>query len=149
MHNKSHSEITGRAVEKLSIINRLVKSEDLNHHGTLFAGRAAQWFVEAGFIAAASVTNPANIVCANIHGMIFRRPVRNGSIIRFESRIVLAGKTSLVSYVRVSDRGEFLVDGFLTFVHVNSEGRPVPHGISADTDDPEIMDLQKRARLLT
>ena len=29
----------------------LVKSEDLNHHGTLYAGRNAEWFVEAGFIA--------------------------------------------------------------------------------------------------
>ena len=29
---------------------RLVKSEDLNHHGTLFAGRTAEWFVESGFI---------------------------------------------------------------------------------------------------
>ena len=28
-------------------ISRLVKSEDLNHHGTLFAGRGAEWFVEA------------------------------------------------------------------------------------------------------
>ena len=25
---------------------RLVKSEDLNHHGTLFAGRMSEWFVE-------------------------------------------------------------------------------------------------------
>ena len=32
---------------------RLVKGEDLNHHGTLYAGRTAEWFVEAGFIAAA------------------------------------------------------------------------------------------------
>jgi hypothetical protein len=29
---------------------RLVKSEDLNHHGTLFAGRTAEWFVESGFL---------------------------------------------------------------------------------------------------
>ncbi len=149
MHNKSHSEIPDKAAQTLNIINRLVKSEDLNHHGTLFAGRAAQWFVEAGFIAAASVTNPANIVCANIHGMIFKKPVRNGSIIRFESRVVLAGKTSLVSYVKVSDRGEFLVDGFLTFVHVDLKGRPIPHGISAETDDPDVLELQRRAKLLT
>ena len=34
--------------------SRLVKSEDLNHHGTLFAGRTAEWFVEAGFVSAAA-----------------------------------------------------------------------------------------------
>ena len=31
----------------------LVKQEDLNHHGTLFAARAAAWVVESGFAAAA------------------------------------------------------------------------------------------------
>ena len=28
-------------------ISHLIKSEDLNHHGTLFAGRTAEWLVEA------------------------------------------------------------------------------------------------------
>ena len=50
---------------------RLVKSEDLNHHKTLFAGRGAEWFVEAGYIAATSMVNPENLVCAKIHGMRF------------------------------------------------------------------------------
>ena len=54
-------------------ICRLVKSEDLNHHGTLFAGKTAMWFVESGFIAAASLTHPENIVCLNIHGMLFEK----------------------------------------------------------------------------
>ena len=39
-------------IQALSIYH-LVKSEDLNHHRTLFAGRGAEWLVEAGFIAAA------------------------------------------------------------------------------------------------
>ncbi|MFB3926434.1 MAG: acyl-CoA thioesterase, partial [Syntrophales bacterium] len=41
---------------KTYIIHRQVKGQDLNHHGTLFAGRGAEWFVEAGLIAAASMT---------------------------------------------------------------------------------------------
>ena len=57
----------------------LVKSEDLNHHGTLFAARTASWFVESAFIAAACEHgDPSEIVCRNIHGMSFRTPVRNG-----------------------------------------------------------------------
>ncbi len=58
---------------------RLVKSEDLNHHGTLFAGRCAEWFVEAGFIAVASVLPAENIVCMKIHGLEFSRPGSIGS----------------------------------------------------------------------
>ena len=47
--------------------HRLVKSEDLNHHGTLFAGRSAEWFVEAGFVAASSLLNPKYLICLKIH----------------------------------------------------------------------------------
>lgn len=113
------------------IVTRLVKGEDLNHHGTLFAGRNAEWFVEAGFIAAAGLTSPANILCVNIHGLVFKRPVPSGSIIRYESRIVKTGRTSLLAYIQVflQNEDKLLVDGFLTFVHVNREGRPFPHGV--------------------
>ena len=76
------------------ITNRLVKGEDLNHHGTLYAGRTSEWFVEAGFVAAANMTNPENNVCLQIHNMMFSRPVQKGDVVCLESCIVLAGKTN-------------------------------------------------------
>ncbi len=129
---------------------RLVKGCDLNHHGTLFAGRGAEWFVEAGFITAASVTAPERTVCAKIHGMVFTRPVKKGSIVRAESQIVLAGKTSLTVYVKlvIHPQDEFVVDGFLTFVNVDAAGRPTPHGITVTADTPEEEALQVRARTI-
>ncbi|MGB4548099.1 MAG: hotdog domain-containing protein [Syntrophales bacterium] len=130
------------------IINRLVKGEDLNHHGTLFAGKAAMWFVESGFIAAASLTKPENIVCLNVHGMLFLRPVQNGAVIRFESKVVLAGRTRLISHVRVVDNNteDLFVEGFITFIHVDKNARGVPHGIVIEATDPVDIDLQKQAR---
>ena len=135
---------------KAHSICRLVKSEDLNHHGTLFAGKTAMWFVEAGFIAAASLTHPENIVCLNIHGMLFTRPVRNGEIIRFESKVVLAGKTRLISYVRVVDNNsnEFYLEGFISFVHVDLKGKSLPHGIEINPTTPEDIALQEKAKNL-
>ena len=47
-------------MQTLSVYH-LVKSEDLNHHRTLFAGRGAEWLVEAGFIAAASLLPPERV----------------------------------------------------------------------------------------
>jgi acyl-CoA hydrolase len=135
---------------KVYVIHRHVKGEDMNHHRTLFAGRGAEWFVEAGFIAAASITSPERIVCANIHGMVFSRPVQAGDILRFESSVVFAGRSRLVAYVRVVfDRNEELgLDGFLTFVHVDLHGRPLPHGIVIDAVDPEEIRLQEMAKSL-
>jgi acyl-CoA hydrolase len=119
---------------------RLVKSEDLNHHGTLFAGRTAEWFVESGFIAAASLLNPKNVVCLKVHGMYFTKPARPGEVLVFVSKVVYTGKTSIVSYVEVKkpNSEEPFVNGFITFIHVNEETRPAPHNLiispATDTD---------------
>ncbi|MRR17356.1 MAG: acyl-CoA thioesterase [Deltaproteobacteria bacterium] len=128
----------------------MVKSEDLNHHGTLFAGKTSMWVVEAGFIAAASLTHPENIVCVNVHGLLFKRPVPNGAIIRLESKVVLAARTRLVSYVRVLDNAseQMCLDSFLSFVHVDLQGRPLPHGIILDYADAQDAELHERAKAL-
>lgn len=129
---------------------RLVKGGDLNHHGTLFAGRGAEWFVEAGFIAASSLTSPQSTVCVRIHGMVFSRPVKKGSLIRCDSKIVHAGRTSLVAYVKIvlHPSDEFVVDGFLTFINVDREGKPTPHNISITAVLPEDIELQSKAKAL-
>lgn len=110
---------------------RLVKSEDLNHHGTLFAGRTAEWFVESGFIAAASILNPRSIVCLKVHGMYFSKPARPGDILKFTSKIVYAGKSSLTAFVDVKMKGndQALVSGFVTFIHVDHETKPLAHNL--------------------
>ncbi|MRR58915.1 MAG: acyl-CoA thioesterase [Deltaproteobacteria bacterium] len=133
---------------KTYITHRLVKNEDLNHHGTLYAGRSAEWFVEAGFIAAAALTRPENIVCLKIHGMTFIRPVPPGEVIALESRVILAGRSTLHAHVRLLSKDEFVLDGFITFVHVDHEGRSQPHGIVVSTSDPEVHILQERLRAL-
>ncbi len=80
---------------------RLVKSEDFNHHGTLFAGRTAEWFVESGFIAAATLVKPKGIVCLKVHGLHFTKPVYPGEILTFVSKVVYTGKSSIVSYIHI------------------------------------------------
>lgn len=133
----------------ITMINHhLVKSEDLNHHGTLYAGRTADWFVESGFIAAASLTGPENIVCLKIHGMLFSRPVHRGEIITFESRIVYAGRTKLVANVKTTVGDQIVVSGFITFIHVDDQGQAFPHGIIIDADTLEEVDLQEKAKNL-
>lgn len=126
-----------------SVTMRLVKSEDLNHHGTLFAGRTAEWFVESGFIAAANLLDPQNVVCLNIHGMLFTKPAKSGEVIKFSSKIVYAGKTSLTAYVHVNKQviEKPLVDGFVTFIHVDEKTRPAPHLI-------EIVPLTEEDKVL-
>lgn len=134
-------------------VSRLVKSEDLNHHGTLFAGRMAEWFVESSFICGAKVTEkPENIVCANVHGMSFKAPINKGDIVNLQSRIVKVGRTSFAVYSKVTrnnDHDIILCDGYITFVFVDENDRPIPHGmVLNDPIDQEDILLREGAENL-
>jgi len=129
-------------------IYHLVKSEDLNHHGTLFAGRGAEWLVEAGFIAAANLLPPQFILCLKIHGMEFTRSVHPGETVCMRSTVVFTGRSRLISYVCAEVKGEQAVDGFITFVYVDEAGKSRPHGIVIEAHSPEEITLQERAQAL-
>ncbi len=133
------------------VTHRLIKSEDLNHHGTLFAGRSAEWFVESAFIAATDLVRPQNLVCVKVHGMHFSKPVRLGDIIKLSSKVVYTGKTSIVTYTKVGLRGEhnIIVDGFISFVHVDNNTKPSPHGLTikpSTEDDKKLFEEAKRIK---
>jgi acyl-CoA hydrolase len=130
--------------------HRLVKGEDLNHHGTLFAGRGAEWFVESGFIAASYLLPPKSIICVKIHGLTFRQPVKAGECICFNSRIVNTGSSSLKAYVEVHKANckDLIVEGFITFVHVDENTFAVPHGIELEAVTEQDILLMERAKLL-
>lgn len=129
-------------------IHHLVKSEDLNHHGTLFAGRSAEWFVEAGFIAAAELVPPDSLVCLKIHGMIFSIPVYCGAIVVFQGKIVHTGRSSMVAHIQVMRGERQVLEGFITFVYVDKQGKSTPHGIVITPSREEDQQLQQRARAL-
>lgn len=130
--------------------DRLIKSEDLNHHGTLFAGRCSEWFVDAGFIAVASVLPPNNIVCLQIHGLTFSQPISSGEIACFESKMVQTGRTSLKVYVTLKRRSEEepIVKGFITFVHIDENGKAIPHGLDLELTDSVDLELNRQAKIL-
>lgn len=137
-------------MEKLTT-RHLVKGEDLNHHGTLYAGRGVEWMVEAGFIAASTATESEDIVCMRINSLLFRKPVPRGQMVSYESAIVYTGKSSLTAYVRVinSKTKEFIVDGFFTYVYVDKENKPTPHGIVIKPETAAQKELYEEAEHLT
>lgn len=129
----------------------LVKSEDLNHHGTLFAARGAAWVVEAGFATVACEHGNTNeIVLRNIHNMSYSKPVQKGTVVRFVSRVVYTGKTSLMVSVTAKDAmsGEVAIESYLTFVTIQEGGKgKLEHGIVLDeTADAEELRQREQAK---
>lgn len=132
------------------VCTRLVKSEDLNHHGTLFAGRMAEWFVEGCFIAAATLQgNPENIVCVKLHGLKFSKPAKKGQIIKLTTKVVKVGTSSLTVYGKVTGVNDEIigVDGFITFVCVDENGKKMSHHITVPEptteEDKKLLEMAK------
>ena len=126
-------------------IHHLVKGEDLNHHRTLYAGRGAEWLVEAGFIAAANLLPPEYVLCLKIHGMTFSRPVDPGEVVRYDSKIVATGRSRVIAYIKATTNGEKTVDGFITIIYIGDDGKSRPHGITIAAETPEEIELQRQA----
>ena len=132
----------------------LVKEEDLNHHGTLFAARAAAWLVEVGFATAACEHgNTDEIVMRNLQNMSFFKPVKKGTVVRFEGQVVYAGNTSLMVAVQASNAltGEKAIEGFITFVTIKEHTlEKKTHQVRLDEteDKAELMLRDKAAKLV-
>ncbi len=130
-------------------VSHLIKSEDLSHHGTLFAGKAAEWFVEAAFIEAnIHHKDPEGLVCLKIHGMKFSKPAKKGDIVNIETALAYVGKTSIMVYARIYNMlkpTETMVEGFVTFVSVDSDGNKKPHNIEFTPSTEREKEIAKRA----
>lgn len=140
-------KITLKSSETTLTTYHLVRGMDLNHHGTLFAGKAALLFVESGFIVSSLALRTNEIVCLRIHGMLFKHPVKSGETIGLTSQVIYAGTTSVGVYVKVfiESSREFVVDGFLTFVKADEQThKPIPHNTLIEIDNEESAALQAK-----
>lgn len=105
----------------------LVRPEHLNHHGFLFGGQLLAWLDEQAYIAVVSCCKPeANLVTVGIDRVRFRKSVFQGELIRFQSRVVHTGRTSITAFTRVvrHPSGEEIFSAYTTFVSRGREGSP-------------------------
>jgi len=114
----------------------LVGAPDLNSGGTLHGGVLAKWIDEdCGTHALLLACGP----CAtrSIKGIDFIVPSRTGDILRIDTQLVRAGRTSLELAAEVhSERRDVQVArcAGVTFVHVDENHRPKEHGIRLGRD---------------
>ncbi len=128
----------------------MIRMEHLNHHANLYAGRGIEWMVESAFMAACLTHGDKNgLLYKNMHRFDFSKSVEPGDIVRYESTVVRAGRTSLTVHVDLKNEqtGALYAEGYATFVTIDPETKaPKPHGIVLDeTDDEEEVSWRKEA----
>ncbi len=66
----------------------------------------------------------------------------------FTSRVALTGETKIVSLIEVHVQEKLAVRGFISFIHVDLDGKPLPHGLNYVPTTPEEIALNEEAKLL-
>ena len=80
---------------------KLVLPGHLNHYGYLFGGNLLQWVDEVGWIAASLDYPGCNFVTIGMDRVEFKKSVRQGALLRFETKRSREGKTSVQYEVTV------------------------------------------------
>ena len=113
----------------------IVRQEHLNHYGFLFGGALLQWVDEYAWLIASLDFPNCPLVTVGMDRISFRKPVVNGSILRFQIHPIKRGTTSVTYTVEVfadAPGATLETDVFsttITFAHVDMQGhkQPLPH----------------------
>ena len=81
--------------------HQLVRPEHLNHFGFLFGGCMLQWVDEVSWMSATTDYPGCHFVTIAMDKVEFRRSVKDGTILTFETEKTHVGRTSVQYRVRV------------------------------------------------
>ena len=112
---------------------RLVKSEDLNGAGSLFGGKALAWIDEEAAIYAFCQLGAKNLVTKAMSTIDFKAPAKLGDIVEIGCDVVKIGTTSITvscSMRNKTTQQEIIAVSEITFVNLDENGKPTPHGIT-------------------
>ncbi len=110
---------------------RWIKPEDLNPNGTLFGGKLLSWIDEEAVIYAMIQLDNKRIVTKYMSEINFVSSAKQGDIIELGIVATNFGRTSITLQCEVRNkmtRKTILQIDKITFVNLDVEGKPSPHG---------------------
>lgn len=104
--------------------------KDTNGHGYIFGGIILSYIDLAGGVEAGKHTDQ-KIVTVAMKEVVFKHPVMIGEVVSFYTSTIKLGNTSITVHVdvEVDRKGQIIhvTEADLTFVSVDSYGKPIPH----------------------
>ncbi len=117
--------------------HKLVLPENLNHYGYLFGGYMLKWVDEIAWIAATLDYPDCRFVTIGMDQVEFRESIKEGSILRFDTKRNRVGNTSVDYLVEVAKEGRENGSAFsttVTMVRVDENGVKTPLPDPADSN---------------
>ena len=109
-----------------------VKKSDLGFHANLFGGKLLAWLDAAGAAFASQVCDTPRVVTIKIDECLFKRPAREGQLIKIYGNVAEIGNTSVTLYMEArahnvySGSQSVILSTNIKFVRVDENGDSIP-----------------------
>ena len=109
-----------------------IKKMDLGFHGNLFGGKLLSWVDAALAAYAMEMCHSKNMVTISIDKCVFKKPAKEGSLLKIYGKLVKLGNTSATFDVEVRSYNVFkeeeaiILTTSMTFVRIDDEGGSIP-----------------------
>jgi len=104
----------------------------LGFHANLFGGKLLAWLDAAGAAYAMEVCDSPRVVTVKIDECVFKKPAREGQLIKMYGRVDSIGNTSLKLYIEARAHNVYsgtqtvILSTNITFVRIDENGDPIP-----------------------
>ena len=109
-----------------------IKKADLGFHANLFGGKLLAWIDAAGAAMAMEVCDTPRMVTVKIDECLFKRPAREGQLLKIYGRVASVGNTSLTLELEArahnvySGQQSVILSTNIKFVRIDENNEPVP-----------------------
>jgi len=114
------------------ISTHAVKKSDLGFHGNLFGGKLLSWLDAAGAAYAMQVCDTPRVVTISIDKCEFKKPAREGQLLKIYGCVVYIGNTSATLKLEARSHNVYTGEQIvvlgtnITFVRIDEGGNPIP-----------------------
>ena len=109
-----------------------IKKADLGFHANLFGGKLMAWIDAAGAALAMEVCDTPRMVTIKIDECIFKKPAKEGQLLKIYGKVATVGNTSITLYLEArahnvySGTQSVILSTNITFVRIDEGGEPIP-----------------------
>jgi acyl-CoA thioesterase YciA len=109
-----------------------IKKADLGFHANLFGGKLMAWIDAAGAALAMEVCDTPRMVTVKIDECIFKKPAKEGQLLKIYGKVGNVGTTSITLYLEArahnvySGTQSVILSTNITFVRIDEGGEPIP-----------------------
>ena len=109
-----------------------IKKSDLGFHGNLFGGKLLAWMDAAAASYAMQVCDTPRMVTVMIDKCLFKRPAKEGQLIKIYGEVRSIGITSITLYMEARSHNVYsgaqsiILSTDMKFVRIDENGDPIP-----------------------